>query len=223
MNVQALIVALSEALSAGALPGWKAQSLACPPGRPTDLPERIRDARRAGVVCLLCWHDHQWCVMLILRAQDNSPHSGQLAFPGGAAEAKDGGDLTQTALRELKEEVGVSLKTTQIMGKLSPIYIPPSHFYVQPVVACCLELPELVLQEDEVAEAMFVPLSDLPSARGSWPTQRVSVGNANVLVPGWPLGNHVLWGATAMVMSELLMVCDAAGFGLSFAPSNLQE
>ena len=56
---------------------------------PPTLPERIRDARRAGVVCLLCWHDHQWCVMLILRAQDNSPHSGQLAFPG-AAEAKDG-------------------------------------------------------------------------------------------------------------------------------------
>ena len=132
MNVQAQIAALSEVLTSRPLPGWPSQSLACPPGRPRDLEERVRDARQAGVVSLLCWHNGQWQVLLMLRTRDNTPHSGQLAFPGGAAEALDGGDLTRTALRELEEEVGISLREDQIMGWLSPIYIPPSHFFVQP-------------------------------------------------------------------------------------------
>ena len=100
MNVQAQIAALSEVLTSRPLPGWPSQSLACPPGRPRDLEERVRDARQAGVVSLLCWHEGQWQVLLMLRTRDNTAHSGQLAFPGGAAEALDGGDLTRTALRE---------------------------------------------------------------------------------------------------------------------------
>ena len=151
MNVQAQIAALSEVLTSRPLPGWPSQSLACPPGRPRDLEERVRDARQAGVVSLLCWHEGQWQVLLMLRTRDNTPHSGQLAFPGGAAEPSDGGDLTNTALRELEEEVGISLKEDQIVGRLSPIYIPPSDFFVQPVVACCDEVPTIHLQEEEVA------------------------------------------------------------------------
>ena len=168
MNVQAQITALSEVLTSRPLPGWPSQSLACPPGRPRDLEERVRDARQAGVVSLLCWHEGQWQVLLMLRTRDNTPHSGQLAFPGGAAEALDGGDLTRTALRELEEEVGISLREDQIMGRLSPIYIPPSHFFVQPVVACCDGLPHIRLQEEEVAAVMWVPLSNChhPASRG---------------------------------------------------------
>ena len=223
MNVQAQIAALSEVLTSRPLPGWPSQSLACPPGRPRDLEERVRDARQAGVVSLLCWHKGQWQVLLMLRTRDNTPHSGQLAFPGGAAEALDGGDLTRTALRELEEEVGISLREDQIMGRLSPIYIPPSHFFVQPVVACCDGLPHIRLQEEEVAAVMWVPLSELPPPGQPWPNQSVRVRGGKVTVPGWPVERHVLWGATAMMMAELLEVCEAAGFGLSFAGSTSQE
>ena len=223
MNVQAQIAALSEVLTSRPLPGWPSQSLACPPGRPRDLEERVRDARQAGVVSLLCWHNGQWQVLLMLRTRDNTPHSGQLAFPGGAAEALDGGDLTKTALRELEEEVGISLREDQIMGRLSPIYIPPSHFFVQPVVACCDGLPHIRLQEEEVAAVMWVPLSELPPPGKPWPNQSVRVRGGKVTVPGWPVERHVLWGATAMMMAELLDVCEASGFGLSFVGSTSQE
>lgn len=223
MNVQAQIAALSEVLTSRPLPGWPSQSLACPPGRPRDLEERVRDARQAGVVSLLCWHEGQWQVLLMLRTRDNTAHSDQLAFPGGAAEALDGGDLTRTALRELEEEVGISLREDQIIGRLSPIYIPPSHFFVQPVVACCDGLPHIRLQEEEVAAVMWVPLSELPSPGQPWPNQSVRVRGGKVTVPGWPVERHVLWGATAMMMAELLEVCEASGFGLSFAGSTSQE
>ena len=222
-NVYAQMASLREVLSSRPKPGWHAQALACPPGRPKDHAARIRDARRAGVVSLLCWHEDEWQVLLMVRTRDNTPHSSQVAFPGGAAEGLDGGDLTKTALRELEEEVGLSLDHGQIMGGLSPIYIPPSHFFVQPIVACCLGVPDLRLQEEEVAEVMFVPLSGLPGAGAVWPNQKVQVRGAEVTVPGWPVGGHVLWGATAMMMAELLVVCEAAGFGLSFAPPKPQE
>ena len=223
MNVRAHIEALSEVLSSRPLPGWSSQSLACPPGRPKDVAERIRDARQAGVVSLLCWHEGKWQVLLMLRTRDNTPHSGQLAFPGGAAEALDGGDLTRTALRELEEEVGISLREDQIIGRLSPIYIPPSHFFVQPVVACCDEVPNIRLQEEEVAAVMWVPLSELPPPGKTWPKQSLRVRSGKITVPGWPVEGHVLWGATAMMMAELLEVCEAAGFGLSFATATTQE
>ena len=223
MNVQAHIAALSEALTSRPLPGWRSQTLACPPGRPRDVAERIRNARQAGVVSLLCWHEAQWQVLLMLRTRDNTPHSGQLAFPGGAAEPSDGGDLTKTALRELEEEVGIPLKEDQIMGRLSPLYIPPSDFFVQPVVACCDEVPTIHLQEEEVAAVMWVPLSNLPRPGRPWPNQIVRVRGGQVTVPGWPVERHVLWGATAMMMAELLEVCEASGFGLSFVGSTSQE
>ena len=223
MKVQAHLAALSEALSSRPLPGWQAQSLACPPGRPRDMEECIRDARQAGVVSLLCWHENQWQVLLMLRTKDNTPHSGQLAFPGGAAEDRDGGNLTTTAVRELGEEVGISLKGDQIIGRLSPIYIPPSHFFVQPVVAFCDGVPNIRLQEEEVEAVMWVPLSELPSPGKPWPNRKVQVRGGQVTAPGWAVGPHVLWGATAMMMAELLVVCESAGFGLSFAPSTSQE
>ena len=220
MNVQAQIAALSEVLTSQPLPGWPSQSLACPPGRPKDVTERVRDARQAGVVSLLCWHEGHWQVLLMLRTRDNTAHSGQLAFPGGAAEPLDEGDLTKTALRELEEEVGISLREDQIMGRLSPIYIPPSHFFVQPVVACCDEVPKIRLQEEEVAAVMWVPLSKLPPPGKPWPNQSVRVRGGKATVPGWQVERHVLWGATAMMMAELLEVCEASGFGLSFADSS---
>ena len=97
------------------------------------------------------------------------------------------------------------------MGRLSPIYIPPSHFFVQPVVACCDGLPNIRLQEEEVAAVMWVPLSKLPPPGKPWPNQSVRVRGGKVTVPGWQVERHVLWGATAMMMAELLEVCELQG------------
>ena len=123
----------------------------------------------------------------------------------------------RTALRECKEEIGIELHGSPIAGALSPLYIPPSHFYVQPFVTVLDGIPEVVLQREEVACLRWVPLRDLPDAGQRWPFQHVKVSHGTVRVPGWPMDEGVLWGATAMMTAELLMACDVAGFGRSFA------
>lgn len=222
-NLPTEIQRLSEVLNGPLLPGWRAQSLACPPGRPKDVVERIRDAKEAGVICLLCRDNSFWSVVLMVRAKDNTAHSGQLAFPGGASEDKDGGNLKATAKREFEEEMGVVIKEDQILGALTSLYIPPSHFYVQPFVAWMDGLPEFELQREEVADVLLISLRDLPAPGVQWSNQVIHGIKGNFHVPGWPIGEHVLWGATAMMMAELLEACEAAGFGLSFARSKTGE
>lgn len=212
---------LRQFLQPDALPGWEAHQLACPPGRPKDLPQRIETARRAGVVCLLCWEAPKgWGLVLMKRTQDGSPHSGQWAFPGGAEEACDEGDLERTARRECHEEIGVLLNDVEVMGALSPLYIPPSHFFVQPIVAVAEGPLAFVLQEEEVAEVCVVPLSDLPEAGRPWKAMEVRVKHGRAHAPGCAMKEGVLWGATAMMTAELLEVCARAGFGRSFADEN---
>ena len=151
------------------------------------------------------------------RTIDNTPHSGQLSFPGGAEERGDHGDMLMTALREFQEEMGVSISRARVLGPLTPLYIPPSDFLVHPFLAWSQHQPEFVKQDEEVARIFCVPLNSLPVARAKWPDQKLANFNVSVKVPGWECGGEVLWGATAMIMSELIVLCDEAEFGLSFA------
>ena len=109
-NAPIEIAKLESRLRPGSLPGWKAQSLACPPGRPPDVVEKMAQAKRAGVMCLLCPDgEGRWSVVLMKRTEDGTAHSGQLAFPGGAEDPEDSGNLMLTAIRECAEEVGVEV------------------------------------------------------------------------------------------------------------------
>lgn len=220
MNAPIEIAKLESCLQPEALPGWNAQALACPPGRPSDVAEKMTQAKRAGVMCLLCPDSEgRWSVVLMKRTEDGTAHSGQLAFPGGAEDPEDCGNLKQTAIRECAEEVGVEVPEHRVLGALSSLYIPPSDFFVQPYVAWSPDPLEFVLQEEEVAEVLVLPLDALPSPSTPWPMQRIPVRGGMASVPGWPCGGHVLWGATAMMMAELREVCHLAGFGPSFASS----
>jgi 8-oxo-dGTP pyrophosphatase MutT (NUDIX family) len=215
---------LAQMLSTQDLPGWSAQQLACPPGRPPDVVSRIDQAKRAGVMCLLCPDKAQeWSVVLMLRTADGTAHSDQLAFPGGSEDPEDAGDLQATAQRECWEEVGVHVTDAAVLGALSPLYIPPSDFWVQPFVAWSAQTPEFRLQEEEVADVLVKPLQDFPQAGMRWPSLAVAVRGGRIHAPGWTCGEHVLWGATAMMMAELLAVCKGAGFGPSFAVSTQNE
>ena len=219
-NLEAFKAKLRHTLQPEVRPGWEAQQLACPPGRPQDLPERIQSARRAGVVCMMWWDsDRAWVVAFMRRTQAGTAHSGQWAFPGGAEEAADDGDLERTARRECMEEIGVQLTDHDIVGALSPLYIPPSHFYVEPLVAVVNGPPTFVLEHDEVEEVVAVPLSALPARGQTWPTHIVPIHGGKASVPGWPMHEGVLWGASAMMTAELQEVCAQAEFGRSFADS----
>ena len=117
------------------------------------------------------------------------------------------------------EEIGVQLTDHDIVGALSPLYIPPSHFYVEPLVAVVNGPPTFVLEHDEVEEVVAVPLSALPARGQTWPTHIVPIHGGKASVPGWPMHDGVLWGASAMMTAELQEVCVQAGFGRSFAAS----
>lgn len=182
--------------------------------------EKMAQAKRAGVLCLLCPDgEGRWSVVLMKRTEDGTAHSGQLAFPGGAEDPEDSGNLMLTAIRECAEEVGVEVSELRVLGALSSLYIPPSEFFVQPYVAWSPDPLEFVLQEEEVAEVLVLPLDSFPSPSTPWPLQRISVRGVMARVPGWPCQGHVLWGATAMMMAELREVCHLAGFGPSFTSS----
>ncbi len=209
---------MRQILKSESKPGWNAHILACPPGRPKDLPARAKCAKRAGVACVMWWDiQHGWTVTFMKRTEDKSPHSGQWAFPGGAEESVDGGDLVETARRECLEEIGVLLQDHHVLGQLSPLYIPPSDFLVQPIVAVVDAPPTFKLQKDEVAEIGLMPLKELPHSGQTWPMEQVRVKGQSIRVPGWPINEDVLWGATAMITAELIEICVQAGFGRSFA------
>ena len=182
-----------------------------------------RAARRAGVVALLCPNaEGHWSLVFMRRTQDGSPHSGQLSFPGGAEEPLDNGDLIRTAFRECEEEVGVALNESHLVGAMTPLYIPPSSFWVQPVLAVADELPQFVKEPTEVADILVTPLSELPAAGEVWPTKRIASRRGTVVSPGCDVGKAVLWGATAMMTAEVLSLCHGAGFPPSFAPRIFQ-
>jgi 8-oxo-dGTP pyrophosphatase MutT (NUDIX family) len=190
---------------AGPLPGRAAQYRMAPQPRPTgELPydQPQPDARRGGVLALFYPQDDQLYLPLILRPTYNGVHSGQVGFPGGGYEAGDA-DLTQTALREAYEEVGIPPTALTILGHLSPLYVFPSNYLVYPTVAWMPTRPAFKLDPYEVDQLLEVPLRDLldPQHRREeeWHL-RERLAN----VPFFAVQGQRIWGATAMMLSELL-------------------
>ncbi len=141
-------------------------------------------------------------LLLILRKTYEGVHSNQIGFPGGKVEESDA-DLKVTALRETHEEVGVPPAQVNIIKSLSEIYIPPSNFEVQPFIGLCTDQLSFVPQETEVAEIVEVTLTDFMDDSKIF-SQRLSTSYAEkVEVPAFKLNGHTVWGATAMMLSEI--------------------
>ena len=141
-------------------------------------------------------------LLLMLRKTYKGVHSNQVGFPGGKVE-KDDLSLMHTALRETHEEVGVHPKKIEIVSKLSSIYIPPSNFEVHPYIGLYSKPSPFVIQESEVELLIEVPLTDFMDDEKII-TQNLSTSYAkNVDVPAFKLNGYIVWGATAMMLSEL--------------------
>jgi 8-oxo-dGTP pyrophosphatase MutT (NUDIX family) len=170
----------------------------------TDAPP---DARPSGVLSLL-FPDEQHTdlkLLLIRRVSDGTAHSGQISFPGGKHERTDA-DLRATALREAQEEVGLPAADVQILGALSPLYIPVSNFMVYPFVGFATARPSYLLSEREVAAVIEAPLSRLLHPQNKIITQvrPAAMPGLSLTVPAYHLdADAFVWGATAMIISEL--------------------
>ncbi len=138
---------------------------------------------------------------MIVRPQNSGVHSGQIALPGGKKDEEDE-DLIATALRETQEEIGVVVDRSQILGQLSHLYIPPSNFLVYPFVAAIHQKPEFVPSVQEVDELLSIDLDSFLT--NQIPQEReIEARYMRAKVPCYELNGKIVWGATAMILSEL--------------------
>ncbi|MDG1572575.1 CoA pyrophosphatase [Robiginitalea sp. M366] len=166
--------------------------------------ESIPDqARQAGVMALFYpGQDTLARLLLIVRPTYPGVHSGQVAFPGGGREPEDE-DLLQTALRETREEVGVPEGDVQCLRPLSPLYIPPSNYTVSPHVGLCTARPNFRPDPEEVAGLIEVPVQELLGPENIVSRPMTTSYAHRIEVPAFTFQGHIVWGATAMILSEL--------------------
>ncbi len=192
---------------AGPLPGTAAQFEMAPAYRRDASVADVRDkpCREAGVLALLFPLGVTPGVLLTVRRDDLNQHAGQVSFPGGRREP--GETLQQTALREAEEEVGLRAAGIDVLGALTPLYIPPSNFCVYPFVAAVPAFPALYPRDGEVARIVTAALTALRAPetrrRETWTLQ-----GTRVEVPFFAVEGLKVWGATAMMLAELLALTD---------------
>ncbi|WP_034921885.1 NUDIX hydrolase [Gillisia sp. CAL575] len=188
------------------LPGVEAQHKLAPLLRIqelTDLDIEAKKPNKAGVMALFYPDKNEIThLVLILRKTYKGVHSNQVGFPGGRVENFDK-NLKHTALRETEEEVGIPKADVRVVKKLTKLYIPPSNFWVHPYVGLIDRTPNLIPQESEVEKILEIDLEHFMDERNLI-SQELSTSYAkNIQVPAFSLNGHVVWGATAMMLSEL--------------------
>lgn len=190
------------------LPGPEAHSVMASETRlKLKMPSPNERTRESAVLILFYPSDNQIFMPLILRPQYDGVHGGQMAFPGGRAEKEDE-NLERTALREAQEEIGVRVSDILILGKLTKLYIPPSNFYVQPVVGFMSRKPDFYPDPKEVDKVIEISIEEIknPAIIGR---KVLNVRGIEVDTPFYDILDTTVWGATAMMISELLMVIES--------------
>lgn len=188
------------------LPGTEAQFRMAHLGREFRSQPAPDTARDASVLLLVYPSDENAHTVLIQRTGtlEHDRHKGQISFPGGKKEEYDL-DFSESALREAEEEIGIPRSMIRLIRPLTPLYIPVSNFLVHPYLGIALEKPVFTAQLTEVADILEVPLKRFFESDSVKKTD-IAIHDGLVLhdVPYFDLDGRVLWGATAMIMSEFL-------------------
>lgn len=200
---------LAEQLS-GSLPGATAQYRMANHFRQLRVREHTPappNARVAGVLAMFYPKNGETFLTLMLRTQRGA-HSGQVSFPGGGVEEQDA-DIVATALREAQEEVGIQPEDVTVLGKLTSLYIPVSNSLVKPIVGYSDRMPDYEIDPEEVQSVIEAPLSKLLDADYIKTTNiKIKKGVTLSDIPYYDVNGHIVWGATAMMLSELLEVVE---------------
>lgn len=161
-----------------------------------------KNPRKAAVMMLFYPKNNQTHLVLIVRNSYLGVHSSQIAFPGGKVELEDL-SLQETALRETHEEIGVAPENIQVIKAFSEIYIPPSNFLVAPFMGIAHTELQFIQQFDEVAGIIEVSLVDFLDETNIVMKRMDTSYATDIEVPTFMINGHYVWGATAMMMSEL--------------------
>lgn len=202
------IIPLLEAQLTLPLPGKEAQykmaTKARLPFKEKSLPSNVR---LACVLCLLYPKNGQLHLPLIQRViAKNDKHSGQISFPGGKLEPTD---LSKEAgaLREANEEIGITIEDIQLLGSLTPLYVPASNFQVFPFVGYIDYAPQFIPQVSEVAEVVEVALEELIDPQNlKYKSMRFTELLTVKDVPYFDVNDKTVWGATGMMLSEFVAI-----------------
>ncbi len=158
--------------------------------------------RKAAVMMLIYPKNNKSHLALIVRNTYPGVHSAQIGFPGGKVEIEDE-SLIHTALRETHEEIGIHPDKIEVIKSFTAVFIPPSNFIVAPFLGISHAELEFIEQEEEVAGIIEFPLLDFMNDKTIVnKIMDTSYGN-NIEVPTFKINEHYVWGATAMMMSEL--------------------
>lgn len=165
--------------------------------------KQIKNAKKAGVMALFYPDlEHATRLVLILRKTYSGVHSAQVGFPGGKIEHDDP-SIEYTALRETYEEVGVPIEAITVLKAMTTVYIPPSNFLVYPFIGIAHQTPQFLKQDEEVEDLIEVRLTDVLDDANMGTEKLMTSLEKEVEVPVFKLNNHVVWGATAMMLSEI--------------------
>ena len=158
--------------------------------------------RQAAVLMLFYPKNKQTHLALIVRNTYPGVHSSQIGFPGGKVEESDF-NLEETALRETHEEVGINREKVEIIKSFSQIYIPPSNFLVAPFMGISQQELTFVPDLHEVKRVLEFPVEDFLSEKSITKVKMSTSYATDIEVPAFMVDKYVVWGATAMMMSEL--------------------
>ena len=177
------------------------QIISYPRPSPQEARQMNPPAKESAVIFPLFMRHNEWHTAFMQRSQGQGVHSGQLSFPGGKLEL--GETHLEAALRETDEEVGIEAHQWSVLGELSALYIPPSHFVVQPFLALGPENPTFIINKEEAETIIECPVSYL--------LQPAIIGRKGIFVSKYnrtfdsgyfDIQGQTLWGATAIMVQE---------------------
>jgi 8-oxo-dGTP pyrophosphatase MutT (NUDIX family) len=187
------------------LPAFEAHIKMAPLERIDALKNGIFDtkkSRKAAVMMLFYPKNGRTHLVLIVRSSYDGTHSSQIAFPGGKFEPEDE-IFANTALRETHEEIGILPRNIEIIKPFTELYVPPSNFMVHPFLGISREEISFIPDPNEVANIIELPLSVFLSDEIIISAEMVTSYAGKITVPAFKIEEHLVWGATAMILSEL--------------------
>lgn len=141
-------------------------------------------------------------LLFTLRSSNIKSHRGQISFPGGRVE--DGESYIDTALRETKEEIGIQPEKIEVLKQLSTLYVPLSNALIHPFVGILTADCKFILNHQEVEDAFWVDFNFFLD-ENNIEIEKWDFNGKYVDVPLWKIHpKQVLWGATAMLLSEFI-------------------
>ncbi|PKP03561.1 MAG: CoA pyrophosphatase [Bacteroidetes bacterium HGW-Bacteroidetes-6] len=198
-------------LKSNPLPGEIAHRLMKPAGRRLARAHAFANPVHSAVMLLLVESEsgNDTSIVFIKRAISNGVHSGQIAFPGGRYELTDE-SFAQTALRETREETGI-VAPVDIIGRLSDLFVPPSNYLIHPYVGIVREPVQFLPNEAEVQWLFTENILHFVSPF-SRDTYYYYYAGESRQAPCFISNGYAIWGATAMILSEFLLILQNGGY-----------